>query len=50
MKGNAIEISYTKYEENLTCGYRDMSNKQGLMQTFDVNVDEQRDEQTNERT
>ena len=30
IKGNATEISYTKYEENLTCAYRDMSNKRAL--------------------
>lgn len=44
-----MAISYTKFEENLMCGYRDMSN-QGLMQNFDIKVDERTDRQRSERS
>ena len=32
-----------KQKNNLTCGYRDMSNQKGLTQNFHGNVEEPRD-------
>ena len=39
-----------KYEENLTCSNRDISNQKDLTQNFYIKVDERREAQMNKQT